>query len=250
MVPFKVHIRIYDGECGFGPSEETLCGAAEIDNVSMRAFYSKQGAAAARSYERFLSLWEDKDHQNVMTPGACVAFSPLAALPVGLLQSLEAYINDRGKNVSVKTVMAAAVVWTAGEGIDVCISRLLAGKDHLTGMIMEVSATQVLNSMHRILRRLVKRESVRRFALYPVHEYLPGTGGRGLEHIPWLITMTGSDNELDVRVRKSMMRPIRSRCSVMLLAETPPDIDLADLRCEPCREERCLYRQIGGCQLL
>jgi hypothetical protein len=247
--PFKVHIRTYEGECGFGPSEEILCGPAEIDNVSLRTFFSKQGAAAARSCERFLSLWEDKDHQNVMTPGACVAFSPLAALPVGLLQSLDAYINDQGENVSVKTVVAAAVVWTAGGGIDVCISRLLAGKDHLTGMIMDVAATQVLNSMHRILRRLVKRESVRRFALYPVQEYLPGTGGEGLEHIPWLITMTGADNELDVSVQKSMMRPIRSRCSVMLLAEGPPDIDLADLRCEPCSGERCLYRQIGGCQL-
>ncbi len=250
MDTFRVCLRTYDREGCHEPPEFLFCGPSGIDTVSLGEFYSGQGTAAEKAFERFLILWNDPECQKAMTPGACIAFVPPSILSADILSGLHSDPGGREERMQRNIRMAAASVWTLGGGIDGCINGHLPEENHLAGMILDVAAAQTLVSMHRILRSLIRRESISRFALFPVREICPGVGGVGMGSIPELITLTGADSELDVCHDKGVMRPLRSRCSLILLSDDPPDVELAELPCEPCQGEKCLYRQIGGCQFL
>lgn len=249
MGPFRVILKTYGPEGHLQGSEELVSEPAAVDTASMGSFFSGQGAAAARTFGKFLQLWESPECQTSLDPGACVAFVPALLLPGDLMKNLPGAKDTVGEEPSGKKRMAAAAVWTIGSGIDGYISGQLSGNDRLAGMMVDVAATLALNSMHRILRSLVKREASTRFGLSPVSEYCPGIGGGGMETIPGLIALTGAEGSLGLGFGPGMMRPVKSRCSVMLLEEGVSCQEPADRRCEPCLGEKCLYGQLGGCQM-
>lgn len=249
MIFFDAHLQLEDGGSGQQTPETLSVGPLNPDMISLEAHYRQQGEVVLGNFGKFLNIWESREFRRLMEPEASMAFVASETVS-GLLKSFGTGEGGRNFIEAIESSRRAAMfAWTIGERIEACIFRHLQGKDRLIGFMMDAASTLMLNEMLCLLRDLITREAFSRFGLFPTAEYCPGIGGGGLAMIPDILKITGADRYLGLRTGKGMIKPIKSRCSIVLLGAESEARNLGNLPCVPCQGKKCLYFQLGGCHV-